>query len=697
MSKLSQLHDFVKLNIPTPYFKGVSYEEAQDYKKLFQIKNNFKFPVVVRSTYSQEDGEASSFAGHYATVLNVGYNQFEHSVRDVFASYPKPENQQVIIQEMLQPSHSGVLFAFKNGVWKIEFSEGLGENVVSGKKNPFVLLLPKFNKMDKWVASYYNFWKPFEKENPMAFLHGPFLSLSIYTQTLLQYFKHVEAGLDIEFAVENGKMYLLQARPITTKEEKEEVLTSANHKEILPPKPSRAMTSLITSARKDLFAYYQNLDPSLPSRNFIENAQGMPWINLSALLDTMVSWGLPSSLVCKAVGAEDVYKVALRPHIAISKINVFFGLLKEQLLVKKQVERWKAATFAELNRKRADRAALWSQRPEAALNECVEDLKNLYTGLVSHMQQLTGAMSAPVAILHRLGLLQKSKVESKSTEYLKAFNALANGSMDKQEFLELYGFRGFYESDVGQLRFYEYTEQEWNKLLSNKGEIPENLSTQKSKGNFFVKLLTKPVTELIHSREALRHDAMQQFWYFRKELKDGIQKALPNRDIRFEDYHFEDLAELLKNPTDFKKPEYEPQAGWASDTFLHNESGRVLPLNVLVNAGNSLDAKQGIGIYPGVIKGQVWRVAAADFSQLQLPSYEHIILVADSLDPGWIPFFGKVSGVISYVGGILSHASIILRESSIPSITQLPKTIELSEGMWIEMNGQTGEVKKIEA
>jgi pyruvate,water dikinase len=696
MSKLEQLQDFIKLDIPTPLFKGVPYENAGNYKSLFQMKNNFRFPVVVRSTFSQEDGNESSFAGHYATVLNVGFNQFEDSVRDVFKSYPNPENQQVIIQEMLNPEFSGVLFAFRNGVWKIEFSEGLGENVVSGKKNPYVLLLPKFMPSDALVAPYYQFWKPFTEENPLNELSEPFITLSLHTRTLLKHYQNVSIGLDIEFAIEKGQLYLLQARPITTADEHEEVLTSANHKEILPPKPSRAMTSLIASAKKDLFKYYQNLDPTLPDRNFIETAQGMPWINLSALLDTMVSWGLPTSLVCNSVGAEDVYKVAFRPHIMATKVKVFFRLLKEQLMVKKQVQKWKTDTFDLLNSRREERANVWKSAPAKALSECSQDLKMLYIGLVSNMQQLTGAMSAPTGILHRLGLLQKSAVNSKSTEYLKAFNELIANQMSKEDFLAKFGFRGFYESDIGQPRFFEYAESEWEKLTTMVGgHLP--VKSNKRKENIFIKTLISPVIALIHAREQLRHDTMQQFWQFRKELQMGVKNVVTNSNHRFEDFYFEDLIALLQSPQGFKIPEYEPQVGWTLDTFLHNKLGRVLPISTLANISTGVQNDTGIGIYPGIIRGTVWRVQSANFNALQVPDYKQIILVADSLDPGWIPFLSKVQGVVSYVGGILSHASIILRESAIPSITQLPKNIELNNGDLIEMDGKTGLVKKLDS
>ncbi|MEM1135935.1 MAG: PEP-utilizing enzyme, partial [Bacteroidota bacterium] len=644
-------------------------------------------------TYSQEDGEVKSFAGHYSTLLNVGANQFENSIRDVFNSYPKPENQQVIVQQMLQPQYSGVLFAFRKGVWKIEFGEGLGENIVSGKSNPFVLLLPKFKRSDTFFCDYYKFWNPFPHNNLMQQLIKPFIELSLYTARLLKFYSKNDIGIDIEFAVENGSLYLLQARPITTKEEKEEVLTSANHKEILPNKPSRSMTSLIADAKKDLFGYYKNLDPTLEERNFIETAQGMPWINLSALLDIMVAWGLPTSLVCKSVGAEDFYQVQPRPYIILTKLKVFFNILLEQIRVKNSVKKWKKNTFEHLDAERAKRKELWEIQPIQAFESYYRDLKKLYVGLVSNMQQLTGAMSGPVSLLHKLGVLQKSNLKSKSTEYLQAFHQLAVGKISKADFLEQFGFRGFYESDIGQPRFYEYTSEQWETLLKPQKALPKTLPHKK--GNFLLGLIARPIIQLIHTREALRHDTMQQFWFCRNELQTVLKSAFPKQNIQFETYYFNDLKALFSKAGNCEKPEYEAQAGWSSDTFLNNVTGRSLPIETLINVSTQANSQTGIGIYPGVVTGTVWRVKFADFTALNIPDYEHIILVADSLDPGWIPYFGSVKGVISYVGGVLSHASIILRESKIPSITQLPQNIELQEGDTITMDGKSGDVKKL--
>jgi pyruvate,water dikinase len=95
------------------------------------------------------------------------------------------------------------------------------------------------------------------------------------------------------------------------------------------------------------------------------------------------------------------------------------------------------------------------------------------------------------------------------------------------------------------------------------------------------------------------------------------------------------------------------------------------------------------------VRGQIWRVDQATLGSLQKPPFAQTILLTDSLDPGWIPYFVQVQGVLSHVGGILSHASIILRESHIPAITQLPRQIVLQTGDWVEMDGRTGEVRKL--
>ena len=686
MSKLQQLEQIRQWRLPTPRFSGVQYEDFQ--RGAFEI-GKLPFPVAVRSSYVLEDGDHQSHAGQFTTVLSVEATQLEEALEEVFASYPEAEGSEAIVQEMVYPEFSGVLFAFREGAWKLELIEGQGEALVSGQQQPETILLPKFNRADAWASAIYSFWKGFPEKGRS--LNRALIWLSCYTQVLLRRMD-AEHGLDIEFCVAKGQLLLLQARPITTPEEAEEVLTSANHKEILPPQPSPLMTAIISKAGYRLFDYYRELDPTLPPRAFIREAAGMPWINLSALLDVMVHWGLPTQLVCRSVGAEDFYQAGLRPYRLIAKAPVFFKVLQQQSNAKKRVENWVSNVRGRFAWRRQHRELLWENKKGAAFKEWQADFENLYVELVSNMQVLTGAMSGPLAILDKLGLLVKlsaaMEAKSASTDYLRAFQQLQYSMISRQDFLDEFGHRGFYESDIGQKRFFEYSEADWQQLLGQQAIAEPELPGRNNKNTLWARLLA-PAIRLVHSREWLRNETMKLFWDFRKELLD--QAA-----FSFWEYRPEALLAYFKGrqTTDkLPKPARNASSGWDMDTFLCNHHGRRLPLNLLANVAEQRNQQSaGIGIYPGKVEGYVWRVQSATLDNLQPPNLTPIILVANALDPGWVPYFSKVDGVISYVGGLLSHASIILRESHMPAITQLPAHIELNDGDWIEMDGQTGEV-----
>jgi phosphohistidine swiveling domain-containing protein/uncharacterized protein YukE len=686
MSKLSQLEELRDLGLPTPAFRAIdhaSFLKGEAEKRA----DGLHFPLAVRSTYSEEDGGSQSFAGLFHTALQVGPEKLTEAVEAVFASYPQAENQQVILQEMIAPTYSGVLFAFRDHVWKLEWVEGLGEQLVSGQVQPEQILLPPFTQADLFWQKLYPNWKVKTGPKLPKSLLRPFMELSVATQQLLAHFaEEAPHGLDIEFCLDaRYQLKILQARPITTPEEAEEVLTSANHKEILPPYPSPFMTGLIRDCSQELFAYYKRMDPQLPDRDFIEVSGGMPWINLSALLEVMIQWGLPTSLVCESVGAEDPYQVPLRPYRTLRKLPVFFRLLQDQLTVVGRTRRWVRDMQNRLPQRKAERKEIWQTQASEAFASVYQDARQVYVELVSLMQALTAAMSGPVKLLDKLGWLSKLTARSKSSEYLLAYQQLLAGQIPREEFLSLYGHRGFYESDLGQARFAELPDSYWESQKASSGPAPKHAG----KGAL-LRFLFSPIVKLIHSREWLRHESMRFFQEIREELKLQTQETL-GEEVDFARFFPEDLQEQLQHPAPL--PNYPQASGWDMDTFLRNRNDRRLALSVLSNVRRSPDEKPvGLGIYPGKVRGQVWKVKAEEMSQQKQAPFPQAILLTDSLDPGWVPYFVQVKGVLSYVGGLLSHASIILRESRIPSITQLPRQLELQNGDWIEMDGKTGEV-----
>jgi len=693
MSKLSQLEALQDREVPTPPFRSLTHA---DYLARKLPVSGLRFPLAVRSSYHSEDGAEKSMAGHFTTRLYVEEAALPAAVEAVFASYPDPEGQVVILQEMIDPNYSGVLFAFRAGVWKTELTEGHPENTVAGRTRPRSFLLPRFSARDRSWSRFRRFWP-----GAPAGLFKPLVELSAYAGALLQ---HMDAphGLDIEFAIADDRLYVLQARPITTPEEAESVLTTANHKEILPPRPSVLMTAIISRSGARLFDYYRELDPSLPPYSFIEQAAGMPWINLSALLDVMVHWGLPTRLVTASVGAEDAYQVGIRPWRMIRKASVFRRALARQWRVRDAVDDWLFSLPRREQERREHRSAQWSEAPDQAFRQWLNDFQQLYVELVTHMQDLTGAMAGPVQLLDRLGILGEVSGElprkSSSSDYLAAFRDLQEGRIDRATFLRQFGHRGFYESDLSQPRFADYGETEWRRLLGTaqrEGASPKADSRRPAgliPANWWAWIFRRAI-RLVRAREQLRHEVMRYFFAYRRELEAAGQSYLPAGGICWA-YRPEDLERLFRSGRPGAPPAVE-QSGWDMDTFLCNRLGRRLPLSVLENVGRSTASQNGIGIYPGKVRGRVWRVSQAELDNLQAPPFRPVILVADALDPGWIPYFAQVDGVLSYTGGLLSHASIILRESRIPAITQLPGPQPLRTGEWIEMNGRTGEVTRL--
>ena len=79
-----------------------------------------------------------------------------------------------------------------------------------------------------------------------------------------------------------------------------------------------------------------------------------------------------------------------------------------------------------------------------------------------------------------------------------------------------------------------------------------------------------------------------------------------------------------------------------------------------------------------------------EFDQLQPGE----ILVAPLTAPAWTPLFTRAAGVVTDVGSLASHASIIAREYGIPAIVGCgDATSRLRTGMRITVDGSTGNVE----
>jgi pyruvate,water dikinase len=70
------------------------------------------------------------------------------------------------------------------------------------------------------------------------------------------------------------------------------------------------------------------------------------------------------------------------------------------------------------------------------------------------------------------------------------------------------------------------------------------------------------------------------------------------------------------------------------------------------------------------------------------------ILVAKITTPAWTPLFALASGVVTDVGGPLSHSSIVAREYGVPAVLGTGEaTRRIRSGQRVTVDGGSGVVK----
>lgn len=205
---------------------------------------------AVRSSASSEDGMQNSFAGQLDTYLYVPTKDVLATIEKVWASihsehflqYTQEKNIEVhsspavLIQLMVNAESAGVGFAVnpitqeKESV--ISAIYGLGNQLVSGNTDADTWYIRQgkiqkatiAHKAQKEVLDPISFGTTLiENASPDSPSLTETQVLDIYqlVKTVSQFYRHPQ---DIEWAIENNQVYLLQSRPITTINQGSEIL-----------------------------------------------------------------------------------------------------------------------------------------------------------------------------------------------------------------------------------------------------------------------------------------------------------------------------------------------------------------------------------------------------------------------------------------------------------------------------------------
>ena len=200
--------------------------------------------VAVRSSAINEDGKDAAWAGQLDTFLNVQRHGLLEAIEQCWQSNTSTRAQSyakqkqltsgpvaVIVQAMIQSEVSGVAFSRhpvtgSNDHIVIEAGLGLGEAIVSGLITPDNYIVEKSSGkiIEKYISTQTkkfilgknnkNTWQMLNSVGAKQKLPDNLITQLAGIVAELERFYNFP--VDIEWAIHNNQLYILQSRPITT-------------------------------------------------------------------------------------------------------------------------------------------------------------------------------------------------------------------------------------------------------------------------------------------------------------------------------------------------------------------------------------------------------------------------------------------------------------------------------------------------
>lgn len=199
-------------------------------------------------------------------------------------------------------------------------------------------------------------------------------------------------------------------------------------------------------------------------------------------------------------------------------------------------------------------------------------------------------------------------------------------------------------------------------------------------------------------REYPKYGMINRYFVYKKALlKEAEQlvqaKLIPEKeDIYY--LTFEELHEVIRtNKLDYqiitkRKDEYKfyekltpPRVITSDGEIITGQYKREnLPDNAIV----------GLPVSSGVIEGRARVILNMEDADLE----DGDILVTSFTDPGWTPLFVSIKGLVTEVGGLMTHGAVIAREYGLPAVVGVENATKLiRDGQRIRVNGTDGYIE----
>ncbi len=759
-----------------PLPSDVAAEVRQAYRDLGRGR------VAVRSSATAEDLPGMSFAGQQDTFLNVGHvDALLYAVRSCWASlwtaraisYRARQGVgthglalAVVVQRLINAEASGVLFTVDPVTGSdrrivINSSWGLGESVVGGEVTPdrFAVGRRSLRVVKRDIATKLTMTVRGAQGTriepvPDRLQTLPSLSdqeasqLAAYALQISElYGSGSESGMDIEWCRLGQQLWILQARPITSGEDRDPwndsrsgnfLWTNTNVGEAIPDVMTPATWSMVQVFLSDAMA-----TASIPPHVGYGRIGGRIYLNVSVMaalskvvgvneqtfrfLTEEVFGRLPDSVKIPPVKVSPVQTLA-------SVVPVAAHVLSEARRDARALDEYLAGHPQLCTRRRLEIAALTSGRELARhWRMVIEPEFHRISWMLSAATRRSGASF--VTTRRRLQSLVGDEKANAITAGLGAeagqlaslglldgLEQLAAGQIDRETFNLTFGHRSPHEFEISTPRPAE--DPDW---------IDRQLAARPAGGVGYPDLLERqerardkawrtleydhPLqARLLHwqiarwatiarDREHARSEVIRYFWVLRTYVLRAGELTGLGDDIFFLDA--DEIAAVLdgaepdRAAIEDRRTIYQRYRALPSYPGLI--SGRFDPFRWAADpdrrtdlylAGSNAPAADTVTGFPGstgVVEGTARVLSTAEHGHL-LQRGE--VLVTAVTNVGWTPIFPRAAAVVTDVGAPLSHAAIVARELGIPAVVGCGNaTMVITTGDRVRVDGSAGTVE----
>ena len=209
------------------------------------------------------------------------------------------------------------------------------------------------------------------------------------------------------------------------------------------------------------------------------------------------------------------------------------------------------------------------------------------------------------------------------------------------------------------------------------------------------------VRNFIGYREYPKYDIVSRYFVYKQALLKEAELLVRGGVLheREDIYYlaFEELQEVIRTHKldyeiiDRRKSEYRSYEKLTPPRVITSD-GEIIT-GAYKRENIPVAAIAGLAVSSGVVEGRA-RVIL-DVEDAELGSED--ILVTAFTDPSWTPLFVSIRGLVTEVGGLMTHGAVIAREYGLPAVVGVENATRLiRDGQWIRVNGTDGYVEIVE-